>query len=242
MNQLLIDLGAAQDKDEIISILQKIQETFLKSYCLKIKDFTVYPIEVESYYYRRNQFEDTSVHGHNLQKNRFGKLYFHRVPGRDNNTIKKPPRSGMDVCLSNDANFVYGLLIRIGKIVRHNITNSAAGPSLLSNQIFKLISEGDEINWDMVTDFEHKSDNILSKEVNPFLSKIYHLPRVGIDANNHPDYYALYLRSCMDLSLVKHKGDDVISIMVSQKIPPTAENIITLFGRNSTRIKNKVNF
>lgn len=70
-------------KENIITNLQKINERFLTDYQIQIKDLTIIPIETEIYYWNNNSqenfFVDKMIYKNKLQKDNFGKLYFHRI-------------------------------------------------------------------------------------------------------------------------------------------------------------------
>ena len=101
-----------------IEILQGIMIGLLRNYAVKIKDdLTIYPTDVEVYYYHENNFPDGAVFRHELQRNNFGKLYFHRAGGslrKDAQfmSLHAGRRIGADICLSNSNDFYFGVLIK----------------------------------------------------------------------------------------------------------------------------------
>lgn len=120
------------DTKTIIPILQKVNEYFLKNCEIYIDNLTIYPIETEIYFVN-DRFHDGMCHMNELQKGfiedengekkeRFGKLYFHRIKDKyiqckiKWGQRKKDPidfkRGGVDVCLSCDENYYLSILIR----------------------------------------------------------------------------------------------------------------------------------
>lgn len=133
-NQINTIITITQEK-EIVSFLQKINQSILTHYRIKIdNDLYLYPTEVEAYYLDESKFNDECVHNNPLQRNRFGKIYLHRRK-KDNNTISviNGNRGGVDICLSN-GNYALGILIRS---VRLNFQTTICGPG----RLFKYLAE-----------------------------------------------------------------------------------------------------
>lgn len=84
-------------------ILQEINELLLTEYIIKIGETIIEPLWVEAYYYNESaNFTDESIHRSEMQKNNFGKLYFHHKTG--------DRRSGVDICLSRGEYYLSFLL------------------------------------------------------------------------------------------------------------------------------------
>ena len=109
----------------IIPFLKEINKYFIKNYEIHIdKNLIIRPIETEIYFSRfssTNPIKDDGMcHINELQKDRFGHLYFHRYPKKDkndkSNTIKclspKTNWGGVDVCLSDSQDYCLSILIR----------------------------------------------------------------------------------------------------------------------------------
>ena len=96
--------------NRIVKKLQEINECFLQNYMLQIDDLKIYPVEIECYYYKKLVFEDSICHQNELQKNRFGKLYFHRKSKREDSKISTG-YGGVDICLSL-GDYYLSILIR----------------------------------------------------------------------------------------------------------------------------------
>lgn len=107
----LIRYGFGDQTEE----LQNICKTILSSVHAEVAGWTLWPTEVEAYCYSGSH-PDVYVHRNDLQRNRFGKLYVHRHP--DNHTGEGTPKgwAGMDICLSDDDGFYFGMLIRAAKV------------------------------------------------------------------------------------------------------------------------------
>lgn len=118
LESMVDELVKETDKNKQVEKLQGIMAELLLEYAVETeKDFILYPTDVEAYYYNENNFPDDDVHKHELQKNNFGKLYFHRAGGgrtKDNEykNFHTQSKTGMDVCLSDNENFYFGVLIK----------------------------------------------------------------------------------------------------------------------------------
>jgi hypothetical protein len=112
----------------IIEQLQKINECFLQNVIIKINRLKIYPVEVEIYYYKQGVFEDECCHRNDLQKNNFGKLYFHRELNRKTKRrceekealIDTSYYGGVDVCVSDSEDYYLSILIRSAYIKNRN--------------------------------------------------------------------------------------------------------------------------
>ncbi|KAA6332972.1 hypothetical protein EZS27_018568 [termite gut metagenome] len=125
-----------------VKILQETNTLFLTKYMLEIDDnFRLYPIEVEAYYYNEKNFPDTCVHQNKLQKNNFNKLYFHRASKEPDKSFLYD-RGGVDVCISDDDNYYFGILIRSAWIKDEE--EPICGPGRLTRYIVEHIC-GDKI-------------------------------------------------------------------------------------------------
>ena len=222
IEDLIVKLEKEKNKENIISILQEINKTILTKYMIKIEDIYIYPIEVEAYYNQEEYFNDTCVHNHIKQKNRFGKLYFHRI-SKSSNTIKNGNRGGIDICLSKSNSYALGILIRSAKI---NLGNKIiCGPGSL----FKYISEYSNIT---PIDIEN-SKNILFRATNDLRnqdSDIFIAERFGIGKS---DYKYELLRSFIDLEDIKNvKLDPKIKGNVNLAKLTSREFIIYRFLKN----------
>lgn len=203
MNNLEIvieKLKNTSDKDSQVKILQEINTLLLTQYMLKIDDdFILYPIEVEVYYYNNN-FKDDTVHGSELQKNRFGKLYFHRKGQSGENKILFS-RSGIDICLSNSNDFFFGVLIRSARV--NNEESIINGPQLLAQKVYRHICEDENLeklseqNRSILVAYENKSI-VLEDSINREVQLLIHSSRVGL--NKESEYCDINLRSLSDLS------------------------------------------
>lgn len=115
---LIKELENLCNKDDIVTQLQKINMCFLQKYMIVVNDLKIYPVEVESYYYKKLVFEDLICHQNKLQRNRFGKLYFHRK-GKFKDDKISTGYGGIDLCLSLGDYFL-SILIRSAYINNGN--------------------------------------------------------------------------------------------------------------------------
>lgn len=236
--RILVNELRNKEKDEQVKILQKINKLLLTEYIVNIgNNFKIYPIEVEAYYCNKeSSFEDDTVHKNELQKNRYGKLYFHRKGGDENNKILFF-RSGIDICLS-DGNYYYGVLIRSAII--NSEPTIINGPQLLAQKVYKCIC-GDEnlinLSREILCKFE-KETNCLERSKNREIPVLIHSSRIGLNAAS--PFSQLRLRSLVDLNVSKQKEKDVLAYMTENNINPTPENIKSLLGYSSKSIIEKL--
>ena len=108
-------LRQCSDFKEIEKQLQTINKLIVTNYMFELSNgLRIYPIEVEAYF-KDSKFNDESVHGNKLQKNNYGRFYVHRTVKAEDSKIKGGTRGGVDICLSDDVNTYYGILIRSAK-------------------------------------------------------------------------------------------------------------------------------
>lgn len=251
MKKIVEELQTITDKKQQIVALQKLNTLLLTEYMLEIdQDLVLYPIEVEAYYHHKNNFPDTCVHQYQWQKNRYGKLYFHRA-GKKEDAAFLFDGGGFDVCLSYSEDFYLGFLIRGAWINQEK--EPICGPGLLTRRVVREICKNHEIN--KVTPKEaltirelEEKDTILQPAINDPRDKesvLFHSTRVGIKPENHPEYAPYHLRSLIELSAPNHpfraKEKVVLDYMREHKIEPTVENIRKLLGSNSNWILKELN-
>lgn len=253
MNNLEIvveKLKKTSDKNTQIKILQEINKLFLTQYMLKIDDdFVLYPIEVEAYYYQKNNFPDTCVHKYQWQQNRFGKLYFHRAGNKIDASFLYDG-GGIDVCLSNSDDFCLGILIRGAWINQEEAP--VCTPGVLTRRVVYHICDDDSIV--KITDKERvviqklEEDNqIVQLATNDKRNKnsiLFQSTRFGISPDNHPEYALYKLRSLIELSEPNHpfkaKEKVVLDYMRDNKIEPIADNVRKILRSNSNSILEKL--
>lgn len=237
-------------KEEQIKMLQEINRLLLTEYMLEISEnFRVYPIEVETYYYNEKSFPDTCVHKNDLQKKRFGKLYFHRASSMKEDSFLYD-RGGFDVCLSDNDNYFLGILIRSAWINCEE--KPICGPGLLTRRVIKHISQNDKIinltddEKSLIRTLEDK-DSILvyaSDDKRKKDSPLFHSTRFGISSDTHPEYAQYKLRSLIELKEANHpfkeKEKVVESYMRDNNILPTEKNTKQILGYVSKSIINKL--
>ena len=85
-----------------IEKLQNEAARFLRQYCIVVNGVTLYPKEIEVYYFIKDVFEDDSVHRNKLQKNRQYQFYVHRYGVEDTAPYKGGNRPGVDFVVSGD--------------------------------------------------------------------------------------------------------------------------------------------
>jgi len=148
------ELNSKKTHADIIQKLKEINKNFLKEYKIVInynnKNLTMIPIETEIYYYNEKDnkiiFDDGMCHKNVLQKNNFGKLYFHR---RDNDnkikcaSTKNRGRGGVDICISK-GDYYLSILIRSAFINGTEKENLESGPRRICNRIRDFLYQQDK--------------------------------------------------------------------------------------------------
>lgn len=166
--------------------LQNINKMVVTDYMCELSNgLMIYPIEVESYYENFN-FSDEFVHKNILQKDRFGKFYIHRTVKTQESKYKKGTREGIDICLSDNSEFHYGMLIRSAIFSNGNII---FGPS----NVCKFIRENSEVSPEKLED-EVVLKNV-TQDCRDNKSVILHSNRIGLGNKEYSDYKNLHLRT-----------------------------------------------
>ena len=112
MKEMLAQLATTTQKTEIESVLQQTTAQLLHHYKIRAREVELYPIELESYFYRAGVFEDPYVHTNELQANHFGQLYVHRRGKEATSPYKMDNRVCMGISLSVSTGYYYSALIR----------------------------------------------------------------------------------------------------------------------------------
>ena len=100
----------------IIERLQNEAKQFLKETKLMLNGVSILPKEIEVYYYKEGELEDTSVHRNDLQKNNKNHFYVHRRGKTPTDNFKGGNWGGLDFVVSDDENIYYSYLIRSAMI------------------------------------------------------------------------------------------------------------------------------
>ena len=112
LEQIIDQLGTLHNGDAIVKALQDTTNSLLNHYCFSIKGITLYPIELESYFYRSGVFEDPYVHSNELQMNHYGEFYVHRRGQSASDAYKMDNRVCVGISLSAADTYYYSALIR----------------------------------------------------------------------------------------------------------------------------------
>lgn len=114
------DLQRAQGREQI-AVLQCLCRKLITDYSIVLADTTIEPLWVEAYYYDEERFPDRNTHLSELQKDRFGQLYFHRKG-----------YGGVDICLSASEDYYLSFLLKATRINGRFHTQTGIG-SLLTD-------------------------------------------------------------------------------------------------------------
>ena len=95
-----------------IERLQNEAKLFLTNTKLMLNGVSILPKEIEVYYFKEGEFEDTSVHKNELQRNHKNHFYVHRRGLKQIDKYNGGTRGGLDFVVSDSKNFYYSFLIR----------------------------------------------------------------------------------------------------------------------------------
>ena len=79
---------------------------------LKLNDVLIQPKEIEVYFYKKDVFEDNSVHRNELQQNNRHHFYIHRNGIKRVDSYKSGNRPGLDFVISDESFIYYSYLFR----------------------------------------------------------------------------------------------------------------------------------
>ena len=196
LKELVRQLEKAEDKDEMVKILQEMGEILLNNYEICIDGtMTIEPFLVEAYYYDRKKFPDTSVHSSayepgckrkvaaqafRRQRNNFGKLYVHQ-----------PKFDGIDICLSMSEKYCLSFLIKNAKVNGEWKTQMGIGHALCDS-CGKCTA---------VEECVHDSKTVLHRRTEPKNMTAVFLPRKGVKGSYENEYLGALL-----IEQLKEKG------------------------------------
>ena len=112
LGEILAWLDVARDDDELVSALQGATAELLLRYAIKVDGLTIYPLELESYYWRKDLFEDPYVRLNPLQQKRFGHFFIHRSGRQADSPYNRGLRACASIVLSDTDDYYYSVLIR----------------------------------------------------------------------------------------------------------------------------------
>lgn len=169
--QKIRDLEKLQDSKDIECKLKEIERVFLTNYYIKINNVSVYPFEIEIYYFNEKDFKDVYTHKNKLQKE-FNKIYPHNHYGYDL----------FDYCiaLNEKCDYYLSLLFRSGFIDDKDTFYDR--PSKFGEALKDKLGENIFYNINEANIKLEKKDNIHESD-----AIILYSSRVGLNANNDND-------------------------------------------------------
>lgn len=185
-----------EESDESIqhSFIQ-IANTLMNDCALQVNEQFYRIVECE-FYYNSNNHPDPFVHGHDLQKQTFGKWYFHG--------------SGLDITLGNDKGYGGILLRGLARINKGSIeptrNDAIFGPLKICTEIF---SQFGFINIDRSLDFGFVIIGSDDAKISMPKTKVFAVKRIGLNPEkeqakiffNRPYRFVSYLH-------LPHKGQE----------------------------------
>lgn len=193
-----------KEENLIAKQLQKINDLFLTQYKLHIDNIDIIPLETEIYYHKDNQaFEDKMIHKNELQKNRFGQLYFHRYKKKDRNDETNTiniTRGGVDICISK-GNYYLSILLRMAIINKELIS----GINKIQQIFYSQISDKKEKREKLKGLEKNKKELIIKR--NKTNDTIYHQLRIQSGVYKKGEKYTLnsIILKYLDYSKLKKK-------------------------------------
>ncbi len=193
---------------EVINCLKNAAEHFLTNSKLTLNGIVILPKEVEVYYYKAGEFEDTSVHRNELQQNNKNHFYVHRFGLSTSDKYKGMNRAGMDFVVSEETGVFYSYLIR-SAVINNTLV---CGP----NKVLKSVLEVSKLQLE---ELENSSVEVISNEERNI---VLFSPRINIGANGK-QFADFPLRAvlCDDWyvkSKYPHKEQMVVDYLVKNKI------------------------
>ncbi len=172
----------------IIPFLKEINKYFIKNYEIHIdKNLIIRPIETEIYFSRfssENPIKDDGMcHINELQKKRFGQLYFHRKGiSKDNKILcanSKTTWGGVDVCLSDSQDYCLSILIRSAFI--NGTTELVSGTRNICDKIKENCFDNKDSLQSFFKNLEKNEDNKVKifKRNDDEQSHIFSQPRIS---------------------------------------------------------------
>ncbi|MBR4690039.1 MAG: hypothetical protein IKO90_06210 [Bacteroidales bacterium] len=119
--------------DVVVKSLQDEAKRFLLNDTIVLNGICIRPKEIEVYYYKKNKFDDNSVHKNELQRNNKNHFYIHRWGTEKTDSYKGGNYPGIDFVISDDENTYYSYLIR-SAIVKNELI---VGPHKVLESIIK---------------------------------------------------------------------------------------------------------
>jgi hypothetical protein len=253
-------LESTKGEKEQVKILRKINRLILTDYMIQIdEDFCLYPIEVEAYYYHEDKFKDPYPHQHELQKDHYRKLYFHRA---NRKRKKEDPISwgnygGVDICLSF-GDYYLGILIRSTWINEEK--EPVCGPNLLKKRIIRRYTgkkDEDHSNitpeeFDKIRELEEK-ENVLVLATKDDPRADLHVKkdeypiiegnRFGIEKEKDILYFEYNLRALIGLKIYPFNDKErmIISYFKESDGKVTWEKIVKILGWKSQKVYDYFN-
>lgn len=219
-------LNYKKNNDAIIKQLQEINKCFLRNVIIKINRLEIYPVEVEIYYYdNKGIFQDENCHQNKLQKNNFGKLYFHRASrSKSKDTLIDTSRyGGVDVCISDSEDYYLSILIRSAYIKNRKeketkkefITGIHRIVNRITDELENLLEDGKiDFEYDIYEDEKAKKEQ-LKNEISKF--KYKHRKRIQgekffkheeIEKKNYDEYKLNTYIEDIELKIIQPKQED----------------------------------
>lgn len=96
----------------IVSQLQNQAVNFLSNHYLLVNGISIFPKEIEVYYFQKGQYEDKSVHRNELQLNNQNHFYIHRWGKGKDDSYKGGNYPGIDFVISHDDSCYFTYLLR----------------------------------------------------------------------------------------------------------------------------------
>lgn len=154
-DKILEELEKETNKEKQVEKLQEIGAKLINEYVICADGIKIQPLWVEAYYYNEKNFPDCNTHLDDKQKNRIGRLYFH-----------KKGYGGFDICLSNSNNYYLSFLLKATLI---------KGQFYKQTGIYDVLTE----HGKSIDDLEN-IENVLFKKDDPTHYQIGYTARVGV--------------------------------------------------------------
>lgn len=236
--EILITKAKEEDNiktDTIIKQLQAINDLFLTKYNIKIehndKSVIIIPIETEIYFSNIKvdlskdvSFYDGMCHRNKLQKNNFGKLYFHRYGIDKNSGVKCAYTNygGLDICISQ-GDYYLSILIRSAFINGMKPKNIESGINKICKKIVELFKPEEQKCLEcFLRELEKENGNvnvIVSRDSKTDIdtNNIYHQQRISGDHYFKEDEQKEYELNSLNLGEKDKDGYKYLNIIKTKQ-------------------------
>ncbi len=201
------------ENQKMIIRLQGEASDFIRNRCILIGGVTVYPKEIEVYYFKQGEFEDNSVHRNDLQKNNKNHLYVHRR----GTAYRGGNHAGADLVISDKDDFFYSYLLRS---VAFGDEELVSGPHRVLVELCKRVCTPGKTEVEMYEELENVQCQIAPNGMEGI--RVGFSERINLSESVNPEYKEAELRAvAIDQFFRKakyHKKEKMITGLIKKEL------------------------